>query len=258
MRDVLVLCYHALSDRWPADLSTAPDRFEAQLELLLGRGYRPVTFEQAVAEPAGARILAVTFDDAYRSVLERARPIMDRLGVPGTVFVPTDWAGRPEPMAWDGIDQWLGGPHEQELLCLGWEELRELADTGWEVGSHTRSHPRLTTLDDDGLSRELEESRAACQDGVGRPCRSIAYPYGDVDARVIAATRAAGYYLGASLPKRLGSTSRLDWPRVGVYHRDGLGRFKLKVSPLLRRVRGSAAWGALASARDSRRHRGRA
>jgi peptidoglycan/xylan/chitin deacetylase (PgdA/CDA1 family) len=235
--DVLVLCYHALSERWPAALSTTPERFEAQLELLLRRGYRPVTFERAVLDPPGNRTMAVTFDDAYRSVLELARPIMDRLGVPGSVFAPTDWVGREKPMTWDGIDQWLGGPHEQELLCLGWPELRELADAGWEVGSHTCSHPRLTTVDDARLAAELRDSRAACEQGMGRPCPSIAYPYGDVDARVIEAARAAGYEVAAALPKRHGSRDPLDWPRVGVYHVDDLRRFRLKVSPLVRRLR---------------------
>src|SRR3954470_13397244 len=116
--DVLVLCYHALSDRWPAALSTTPQRFEQQLQLLLDRGYEPVTFTAAVKEAAGKPRVAVTFDDAYRSVLELARPIMDRLGVPGTVFAPTDWVGRDEPMHWDGIDQWLRGAHGHGLYCM--------------------------------------------------------------------------------------------------------------------------------------------
>ena len=72
---------------------------------------------------------------------------------------------------------------------------------------------------------------------LGRPCRSIAYPYGDVDERVIEAAGAAGYAAGASLPKKLISRGPLDYPRVGVYHVDDLGRFKLKVSPVVRRVR---------------------
>jgi peptidoglycan/xylan/chitin deacetylase (PgdA/CDA1 family) len=140
-------------------------------------------------------------------------------------------------MQWDGIDQWLGGPHEHELLCMGWDQLRELAGGGWEVGSHSRSHPHLTATDDQTLAAELGESRAACEEGMGGPCRSIAYPYGDVDARVIAATRTAGYELGAALPKRFGSRDPLDWPRVGVYHVDDLRRFKLKTSRLTRLVR---------------------
>jgi peptidoglycan/xylan/chitin deacetylase (PgdA/CDA1 family) len=238
MPDVLVLCYHAISRDWPAALSTTPERFREQLELLLRRGYRPVTFTQAVTAPPAERTFAVTFDDAYRSVLERARPIMDALGIPGTVFVPTDWAGREEPMRWEGIDQWLGGPHEQETVCLRWDELREVASAGWEVGSHTCSHPHLTSLDDAALERELVDSRATCSDKLGTPCRSLAYPFGDVDPRVIEAARSAGYELGASLPKRFRSIDPLDWPRVGVYHADDLRRFKLKVSRLSRRIRG--------------------
>lgn len=234
---MLVLCYHALSETWPAALSTTPERFEEQLELLLGRGYTPTTFSHALADPPGDRTLAVTFDDAYRSVLELAHPIMERLGVRGTVFAPTDWVGRGEPMTWSGIDQWLGGPHEQELVCLGWPELRELGTRGWEVGSHTCSHPHLTEVDDERLANELSSSKAACEEGMGRPCGSIAYPYGDVDARVTRATKAAGYAVGAALPKRHGSKDPLDWPRVGVYNRDDLRRFRLKASPLLRRLR---------------------
>jgi peptidoglycan/xylan/chitin deacetylase (PgdA/CDA1 family) len=235
--DVLVLCYHALSETWPAALSTTPERFEEQLELLLRRGYTPTTFSHALTDPPADRTLAVTFDDAYRSVFDMAHPIMERLGVRGTVFAPTDWVGRGEPMTWPGIDQWLGGPHEQELLCLGWPELRELGTRGWEIGSHTCSHPHLTEVDEERLANELSSSKAACEEGMGRPCGSIAYPYGDVDARVTRATRAAGYELGAALPKRHGSKDPLDWPRVGVYNRDDLRRFRLKVSPLLRRLR---------------------
>ena len=234
MSDVLVLCYHAISPDWPAALSTTPERFSAQLELLLRRGFEPGTFTAAVKGVGGKRRLAVTFDDAYRSVRDLAKPIMDRLGVPGTVFAPTDWVGRDEPMQWDGIDQWLGGPHEHELYCMSRDQLDGLSGAGWEIGSHTSSHPRLTAVDDTQLDRELRASREA----LGPNCRSIAYPYGDVDARVIEAARAAGYETAASLPKTgFGSTNPLDWPRVGVYHVDDLRRFRLKVSRLTRLLR---------------------
>src|SRR3954453_17435831 len=95
-------------------------------------------------------------------------------------------------------------------------QLGELEEGGWEVGSHTCSHPRLTTVDDATLERELRASRET----LGPECRAIPYPYGDVDAPVIAAPRAVGYETAASLPKRLGSKAPLDWPRVGVYHVD--------------------------------------
>jgi peptidoglycan/xylan/chitin deacetylase (PgdA/CDA1 family) len=249
MNDVLVLCYHALSPDWPAALSTTPERFEEHLELLVGRGYVGTTFERAITDPPAKRTLAVTFDDAYRSVVDLALPIMQRLGLPGSIYVPTNFPGTGEPLAWEGTDRWLGGPHEHELGCLDWNELRELAGSGWEAGSHTRSHPHLTRLTDTELAAELGESRAACEEGLGRPCRTIAYPYGDVDRRVVDATRAAGYSAAAALPDRLGSRDPLDWARVGIYNGDDVQRFKLKVSPLLRRVRSTSLWGAAVARR---------
>ena len=143
MRDVLVLCYHAVSDSWPCELAVSPELLDEQLTGLERRGYRAATFSRAVTDPPHRRTVALTFDDAYRSTLELGAPVLARHGAPGTVFAPTDWIGRDEPMSWPGIEEWADGPHRDELLCLGWDGLGELADQGWEVGSHTRSHPRL-------------------------------------------------------------------------------------------------------------------
>jgi peptidoglycan/xylan/chitin deacetylase (PgdA/CDA1 family) len=229
MSDVLVLCYHALSPTWPAQLSTTPERFTAQLDHLRRRGWQPTTFLDAIRAPRGGRTLAVTFDDAFRSVATLAKPILDDLGWPATVFVPTAFPERGGPLSWTGIEQWRDGAHAGELAVMTWPEIRALADAGWEIGSHTRSHPRLTTLDDEALSRELEGSRADCEQELGRPCPTLAYPYGDVDARVVAAAVDAGYEAAAALPARLHDDRRHEWPRIGVYNKDGLGRFRLKV-----------------------------
>ena len=241
-RDVLVLCYHAVSEDWPADLSITPAAFERQVGGLLRRGWTPATFTDAVLRPPAAKTLAVTFDDAYRSVGERARPILDRLGAPATVFVPTDWPDCGEPMHWPGIEQWLGTPHEPELVPHTWDELRALDAHGWEVGAHTCSHPHLTGLDDEALARELTASRAVCMEALGHECTSVAYPYGDADARVVAAAGAAGYRAAAALPGSFATPAALEFPRVGVWHVDGRRgwRFRLKVGPAraIRRRRG--------------------
>jgi len=247
--DAIVLCYHALSPTWEADLSTTPERFEAQIALLVARGYRGVTFSEAVSAAPHEKIVAVTFDDAYRSVLELARPILDRFELPATVFAPSDGVDSGGPLSWPGVDRWLGGPHEQELVPMSWEQLRALAAAGWEIGSHTATHPHLTQVGDDALADELTRSKAACERHLGSPCTSLAYPYGDVDARVVAATARAGYAAAAALPERLSSRDPLDWPRIGVYRADDDRRFRLKISPSLRRLRRSAAWKALDSPR---------
>ena len=195
-----------------------------------------MTFSRAVAGDVPRKAVAVTFDDAYRSVDTLARPVLDELGWPATIYAPTDWAGREEPMTWPGIDEWLGGPHERELLPLDWDELRELRDAGWEVGSHTCSHPHLTALGDADLERELAASREVCVRELGS-CPSIAYPYGDVDDRVVAATAAAGYTTGAALPDVPHRPQPLRWPRVGVYQADDLRRFRVKSARAMRAAR---------------------
>jgi peptidoglycan/xylan/chitin deacetylase (PgdA/CDA1 family) len=230
MTDRLALCYHALSRDWPAELSTTPERFAAQLELLRGAGWRGVTFAELAAAGGRGRMVAVTFDDAFASVVEHAVPVLDALGWPATVFAPTDPLDADAPLAWAGTDRWLGTPFEGELAPARWEQLAALARRGWEIGSHTRTHPRLTSVPDDRLGEELAGSKDAVELRIGAPCRTIAYPYGDVDERVAMAARAAGYAAAAALPRRLHAPRAHEWPRVGVYHKDDLRRFRLKVA----------------------------
>ncbi len=181
-------------------------------------------------------------------MLELARPILDAHGFPATVFAPTDYIGG-ERLRWQGIEQWLGGEREHELRPMSWQELGTLAEAGWEVGSHTCSHPHLTQVDEETLSRELAVSKEECERQLARPCRTLAYPYGDHDARVVRATARAGYEAAAALPALLRGRDPLAYPRVGVYRVDDDRRFRLKVSPALRRLRGSRAWGALSAIR---------
>jgi peptidoglycan/xylan/chitin deacetylase (PgdA/CDA1 family) len=237
----LVLCYHAISARWPAVLSITLAQLREQLEWLVAHGYRGATFSEAVMTRASSPTVAITFDDAFSSVLEYAAPVMASLGLPGTVFVVTSFADSRRPLEWDGIDQWRGGEHDQELRGMSWPELEQLEQAGWEIGSHTLTHPHLTRLDDHALARELGASRAACERALGHPVTSIAYPYGDVDARVARATAAAGYTAAAGLPVLMSPRAALDWPRVGIYRPDSLARFRVKTSPTVRRMRTALA-----------------
>jgi peptidoglycan/xylan/chitin deacetylase (PgdA/CDA1 family) len=240
--DVLFLCYHGLSEDWPARIAVTPREFEFQIGLLASRGYRGVTFTEAALGNHIDDVVAVTFDDGYRSVDELARPILDRHGLPGTVFVPTRLIGGDAPMVWEGIDQWIGGPHEQELLPMSWQKLGSLADSGWEIGSHTLTHPHLTEIGTDELRDQLVESRHECSEKLGRDCTSIAFPYGEVDDRVIREAEAAGYSAAAMLATRPDLESSFTCPRIGVYNVDERRAFRMKVSPAVRRLRRSRAW----------------
>jgi peptidoglycan/xylan/chitin deacetylase (PgdA/CDA1 family) len=237
MNDVLVLCYHTVSEDWPAAMAVRPGQLEAELRTLLERGYEGTTFTEAVRGARNGRKLAVTFDDGYRSVAERAYPILSRLGLPGTVFVTSGFLDHEGPMTWAGVDRWIGGSHERELEPLRRQDLEVLMGAGWEVGSHSRWHHRLPGLGDGELEEELEASRAQLAEALGAPCRAIAYPYGDVDARVAEAAATAGYEAGAALAAHELRVDALRWPRVGVYRDESARYFGLKVSRLARRAR---------------------
>lgn len=238
MSEVIVPCYHAVSETWDAVLSVTPAQLWAQLKQFRQRDYRSVTFADALRAPGGnGRVVAITFDDAFRSVYDIAFPMMRELGQVGTVYVPTAWPGREEPMCWDGIDHWSGGPHEHELLCMSWDQLRELRDAGWEVAAHTHNHPHLTQTPDDQLADELRRSREICSEQMGASCESIAYPYGEVDDRVMAAAADAGFAYGATLKASIREPRPLYWPRVGIYHGDRAWRWRLKLSPWVARIR---------------------
>jgi peptidoglycan/xylan/chitin deacetylase (PgdA/CDA1 family) len=123
------------------------------------------------------------------------------------------------------------------------DQLGELAEAGWEIGSHTCTHPHLDRVSDDAqLRAELVESKATVEERLGRDCATLAYPYGEYDERVIAAAEAAGYAAAGTLPARLHPARPLAWPRVGIYRGDDERRFRLKVSRVMRKLRGSRLW----------------
>src|SRR5205807_5478058 len=120
------------------------------------------------------RYLHVTFDDAYVSV-ERILPVLERLGVPVTVFACAGLAndGRGpdiEELAWETEH------FPDEVRTMDWNALRDLVARGVEVESHTLSHPHLPRLSDAELDRELRESKEQLEDELRRACRFLAYP----------------------------------------------------------------------------------
>lgn len=248
--DLLVLCYHAVSETWPSPAAISPERLRAQMGFLLKRGYRGLTLSAALAEGAPRKAMVVTFDDAYTSILEKGLPVLEQLGVPATVFVPTDAAQDAGQMTWSELRQWVGTAHERELRCMSWEELRQLSERGWEIGSHTCSHPHLTEIGKEKAVAELGLSRAACEEELQRPCTALAYPFGSYDAAVIDLVTAAGYRSAVTLDERIVEPLRgrgpLEVPREAIYRETGWPVFLAKTSRTVRRVRVSRPYAALA------------
>jgi peptidoglycan/xylan/chitin deacetylase (PgdA/CDA1 family) len=230
MSSPLVLCYHAVSDGWPNALAVRPAEFERQLRSLLGRGFRPVGAAEAVA--GRGRLLHVTFDDAYASIAG-ALDTLERLGVPATVFAATSFADEGRPLDVPELAD-EARAHPEELRTMAWEQLRGVAERGFTIGSHTVSHPHLPQLGDAELDRELRDSKARCEDMVGRPCSLLAYPYGEHDARVKQAAQRAGYDAAFTLHGTRERPDRYSIRRVHFYRRDSLLRASLKASLVAR------------------------
>ena len=158
-----------------------------------------------------------TFDDAFRSAAT-VFPALERLGVSVQIFVCTRYARAGAPLS---IPE-LAGDDPAELATMSWDELREHADRGVRIGSHTVSHSHLTRLSDAELCRELEDSKEEAEAELGRPCRELAYPYGEHDERVRAAARRAGYERAFGLRGRKGDGYGL--PRTDLYRRHTVPR----------------------------------
>jgi peptidoglycan/xylan/chitin deacetylase (PgdA/CDA1 family) len=227
----LTLCYHAISDSWEDRLAVTPATFERQMRMLRWRGYRPVNANEVTTERG--RIFHVTFDDAFRNVAS-ILGVLERLGVPATVFACPGFADHGRPLDVPELVT-TSRLHFEEGKTMRWEDLRGLVDHGVEVGSHTLTHPHLTQMESRDLERELRESRERLEDELRRPCRFLAYPYGEENGRVRLAAKAAGYEAAFSLDGEDDATDRYAVPRIGIWRGDGLLRTTLKTLPRVRR-----------------------
>jgi peptidoglycan/xylan/chitin deacetylase (PgdA/CDA1 family) len=224
----LVLCYHRVSSAEPHRLAVSQKQLEMHLRSLRRRGFWPVRADDVLA--GSGKSFHVTFDDAFRSVAN-ALPVLERVGAAATVFACSGLAGDGRPLRVPELEK-LADAVPMEFATMRWDELRELAEHGVEIGSHTVSHPHLTRLGDRELERELRDSRERIADELRRPCRYFAHPYGDQDERVRNAVRRAGYEAAFALPGRRSPVDPFALPRVDLYWRDAGLRAALKLSPL--------------------------
>jgi peptidoglycan/xylan/chitin deacetylase (PgdA/CDA1 family) len=123
--------YHRIGDdgRDPWYLRVDPRRFDEQLELLCER-YRPVTLQEMVVAATAGEVppgaVAVTFDDGYEDFFTAATPVLERRGMPATLFVATGFVQHQRPFPWEQLEE----------LFLGSGELPERVDIALDGTRH--------------------------------------------------------------------------------------------------------------------------
>jgi putative peptidoglycan lipid II flippase len=187
LRQPPVLMCHAVVARTyrPRGVCLSTARFAQQLDWLEQSGLRGVSMRTLIdAWRAGDAhgLVGMTFDDGYDDFASTVVPLLLARGFTATVFPVANLVGARS--SWDG---------EAALPLMNADELRYVAGSGMEIGSHGLTHRRLTHLSRDALERELMLSRSALEELVGAPVSGFCYPFGAVNREVIASARRAGY-----------------------------------------------------------------
>lgn len=227
-----ILMYHMVrrsDDARDARYCCAPGKFRRQMAYLKWAGYRVIGLGDLVERlgkeetmPRGT--VAITFDDGFRDNFENAWPVIKRYDFPAAVFVVSGLAGR--------TNEWMEEKGSPRRELASWEELREMADGGIEIGSHTVSHAALTECDAGTLAREVRESKEEIERRLGNPVRFLAYPYGLLNDAARAGVAAAGYEGACSVRSGFNNaeTDPFVLRRLEVYGSDSLWRFAVKLA----------------------------
>ena len=188
----VVLLYHHVDTDTPNSTSISPADFKAHLQLIDERGYQVIPLSQLLAEldsgGTADKAVAITFDDAYTSVYQTAFPLLKKRGWPFTVFVNAQ-----------SVD-------EQQTLQMSWDQLRELADHGTEIGNHSLTHAHLVRylqnethsewlarMDHEIVENERRLNREIPQRSQGEQ-RLFAYPFGEYSQELVNLVKQKGYY----------------------------------------------------------------
>lgn len=212
---VPILTYHSL-DESGSVISMHPDIFARQMTCLAEMGWRATTISEAVEhlEEVGRwpeQTVVLTFDDGYQNLCQHAQPVLSQHGFRATVLLVTDHVG--------GDSSWAEPPAGLGVQrVLGWEQVHELAQAGWEIGAHTCTHPDLTKLTAGQLEHEIRGSRLEIEDRLGIAVTSFAYPFGRTS---IAATSSVAkeFRAACTVDLRRATVEALhSLPRVDTYY----------------------------------------
>jgi peptidoglycan/xylan/chitin deacetylase (PgdA/CDA1 family) len=215
---VPILMYHAIAPAPPGaalpNLWVPQAEFEEQMKWLDGEGYHAVTMGQLVSaweggEPIPRKPVVVSFDDGLQSQYVGAKPMLDRLGWPGVLNLTIDHVDSGE---------------------ITDEQVTQLLDSGWELGSHTFTHRDLTELDSTELEREIAGARSELIQRFATAVDFFCYPAGDYNARVLRAVRDAGYAGATTTHEGLATPDQNPFELSRIRVEPGMGAGGLEAS----------------------------
>lgn len=196
-REVPVIMYHRFiehdSEKGVHGTWLPVAMFEKHLKLMKWLGYETLTFRDLADKgfihrlQYGKKYLMITVDDGYRDNLTRMLPLLEKYGYKAVVYIVTG----EDHNRWD-----VEHPTHPDtpVALMNGDEIKALVASGHvEVGGHTLTHPRLSTLVPEQQAHEIRANKERLEQLLGHPLLSFAYPYGDLDDSAKAQASAAGY-----------------------------------------------------------------
>lgn len=185
-----VICYHKVG-RKPLrarlrGIYVTTGFFARQMRELRREGFRTAAIDACrnFQAPNDRRIV-LTFDDGSVTVLKNAVPAMDEAGFTAINYLVADLIG--------GVNEWDTVHGEVPDRLMDNAQVGEWLAAGHQIGSHTRSHPRLSQIPIQQAREEIFGSKKMLEDRFGVPIQHFCYPYGDFSPQVRDLVAEAGY-----------------------------------------------------------------
>ncbi len=185
----------------------AEPAFQAQIQDLHARGNQGMSVGEALRSPHASGAV-LTFDDGCETDLIAAAPLLSELSFNATFYITVGFLDR------------------SGYMSRG--QLRELAALGFEIGSHSITHPYLNDLSDSSLRHEIEDSKTMLEQIIGRAVLHFSCPGGRLDKRTVSTAREAGYISLATSETKANtpSTNSFALGRVAILRGTSLSEFQ--------------------------------
>lgn len=170
-----VVLYHRVNDT-PDDSIGVPRVVFDKMMKMFAEKYEVVSLGEIVESLTKKRIispkaLAITFDDGYMDNYVSAAPILAKYGLPACFFVTSGYVGTSRVFPWDRESS-------NVFRLMNWEQVRELAEMGFEIGAHTVDHLDLGKVPLERVKQQIMISKEEIEARIGIKVKHFAYPFG--------------------------------------------------------------------------------